>query len=440
MYQLKGFIAIQALADNNPGSTSPIGELSTYSKTFSREIGYYSNSQQPDVDLLTFVSETDGEAVQTPAGYVSTILQVGQWIFEASVDGRIDNDEDTFASALLAEYQDQIDDLVVGEMIESGADGWAPEWIQFTINGAEENYFKLWLSDGAFSRQYDEYEMEVVPPVDVLDDLFKTPIEVKALLDELDDSERMHRIQVAKDRQPDTITKTELYEWSNPLQPEITLTTAWTVIIYGPAGNNLDAIRRKLQEYILENSEYPETEWEKYLPDIFKVTEFILTPLWDNYSIPNETLETGLHSPTVENGDILRIAYGACTRYDHTHIDAVASVSVSNYRSIAFIAVGGPENKDGVFKFKDQFPDYIVIPTTSSEFGRMSPETQEWVMLFSHLLKTADSMSEYSEVPIGMSRLERDGVMYTAATYNGVQYLVTTRESYTEIFDTVLGE
>ena len=188
-------------------------------------------------------------------------------------------------------------------------------------------------------------------------------------------------------------------------------------------------------QWVLENSAYPEDEWEKFIPDLFKVTEFLITPLWDEYSIPNETLTAGLNSPIIDYNIILEKARATATQYPDVHVDQYTQVSVANYKSLGFIVVGGTENRDGIYTFKAQFPDYIVIPTSSNEFGRMSPITQEWVMKFSEMLKIAETMDTFSDVPLGYTRVIRDNVMYVAMMHDQVQYLVVSQKSYNEIFD-----
>lgn len=440
MYILKGFMVIQSLSDNAPGATSPLGELSTYSKTFSKDIGHYSRAAQADVDLMAFFSQDDvlGD-VAVPVATYDPILSMGQWLYDNAVNGLFSASKADFLSAVLNEYAASLESVEAGDMVPlSLADTnttWLPQWIKFQLRGTgSANSIKIWFSDEAFRRQYDEFEIQVVPPVDTLDDLFGTAVEVKALLDSINDSERQLRLEEAKEGHPTTRVRVDMFDWTNPLQPDITLSTSWGILIYGPFGDNVDNIRNRLVEYILANSARLRTEWEDYLPDLFKVTEFILTPLWTNFSIPNETLMAGLYSPTIQLADLTMIAKTTATRYADPHVDAVVSTSVSIYRSLAFLAVGGPDNRDGIMTYQARFPDYIVIPSTSSEFGRMSPSTQNWVMRLSQMLKVAEEMTEFSDLPLNMTRLIRDNIMYVVSTFEEVQYLIVSKQSYVELF------
>lgn len=391
---------------------------------------------------MVFHSQTDdGAQTEVEVAYRDPLLELGQWLYTNAIGGFFNDDESAFNSLLLGEFSDRITDVSVGQMVQEGdSNVWLPQYLQFRVLGSEvatENFIRLWFSDQAFRAQYDEYTIEVVPPFDTLDDFFKTAPEVKALMDQYDDAERMQRIQAVIGDKPPTHQRVELYTWANPIQPDYELTTPWTLVIYGPAGNNIDNIKAALSAYILANSAYERVEWEEYIPDLFKATEFIITPLWANFSIPNETLVKGLYSPTIRHKDVLAIARATATRYDSVHVDDVVETSVANWRSMGFLAVGGPDNRDGINVLSQRFPDYIAIPTSSNEFSRMSPETQNWTVMLSQMLRTADEMTEYSDLPIGMSRLERDGVMYLVASHKEFQYLVVSRLSYEDLFGVI---
>lgn len=440
MYILKGFMVIQALSDNQPGQVATLGELSTWSKTFTRELGHYSRSAHPDVDFKSFLSKDDSAEIEVPPFIADTVIEIGQWMYEGAASGLFTVNTSNFVSALLGEFSNKIDNVATGQMVTNSKGNNLPEYIQFTHRDYDDNFIKIWFTDDSFRRQYDEYEIEVVPPIENIDDLLGQAIQVKALLDQVDDSERMHRIQVLKDRHPNSITKVEMFDWSNPIQSEITLRTSWGIIIYGPAGDTLDNIRNELIHFILDNSEYERNVWEDYLPDIFKITEFTILPFWDIYSIPNETLHTGLHSPSIQPQFAIDRLVAMTPEYPEEHTKQHIDITVSNYRSLSLAIVGGPDNRDDVFRFYDQFKDYIVIPSSSAEFGRMSPKTQSWVMLLAQMLKICETMDEFSDIPIGMSKLERDGILYLVASYDEIQYLVVSMKSYQEKFGGVFDE
>ena len=60
-------------------------------------------------------------------------------------------------------------------------------------------------------------------------------------------------------------------------------------------------------------------------------------------------------------------------------------------------------------------------------FPRLSEKTQEWIRLFVELLRIAETMDTYTEVPPNFSRVVRNNMTYTVKTFDGMQYMVATR-------------
>lgn len=440
MYTLKGFIGIQALANNTPDQVATIGELSTKARTYSKDTGTYNNALYADVDLISFYSVDDVSGViEVPTTYSSKSLEVSQWMYgqaEAAAFTAVSSD---CLAAVQANFLGDITDITVGAMVEYSAGKLLPEWIQFSVEpiATTPNVIKIWFSDAAFKTQYDEFEIVVVPMVDNVDSYIDTFLNVKAVLDAEDYTTRMQRMQTAIGNYPPTILKSVEYNWIDQVDPNLNLTSPWGILIYGVAGDNVDSIKAAIAAAVLAASVNNAATWELYIPDLFKSTEFVVIPMWQNYSIPNQTLLAGLFSPTVDYNDILTIANAGCVGYDPTHISNNIQSSVAYYRSTSFLAIGGIDNRDGIIKFKDQFSDYFVVPTTSVDFSRMSVDTQNWIILLTEMLAVAAEMTTYSDLPAGMSRLFRGSVMYLVANYQDIQYLVLSRQSYDALFPVV---
>jgi hypothetical protein len=444
MYSLKGFASLGLVIQNAPGLNSSVGELSTYAKTYTKELGQYSLPDFPNFDLFTMSSVvTDGGMVKVPDSYVRRIIEVCNWIGNESINGAFTDSSTDFANDVLVRWGGDVEDISAGAMLEVAQGIFFPEFISFkavNVTGfpsiEEENRIKIWFVDDAFRRQYDEFEIVVVPPVDNVDDLIQGYAIVRDLIASQDDTERQYRLQEARGVYPDTVTSVRLFDWSNPDEPDKIVRTPWGLIIYGLAGNTLDNIKNALVNYILSNSAFPRDVWIQYLPDIFKTTEHIIVPLWDNYSIPNETIQQGLFSPMVDYKIAVDRMVAFAPTYVREHIQEHLSTIVFMYRSMGAITVGGPENRDEKFKLKERFTDYVVAPSTSFEFSRMSPRTQDWVVLISEMLRLAETMTEFSDMPARITRLVRSGVLYAAVTYEDVQYLVVSQKSYMDFINT----
>jgi hypothetical protein len=402
MLSFKGFASVAMLIQNSPGVNSPAGELSTHAKTYTKEMGVYTHPDYFGVTIHSFSSLIVGGApVELPETYIRRIIEVVDWVAKGTIDGQFTSDSSAFVTATLTQWAGDITDINAGVMLELAQGIFVPEYISFEAlgvtglpNNDNNNRIKIWFTDDAFVRQYDEYSIVVVPPIVPLDDLLGTFVQVNPKVELIDATERQLRIEAAKDNNPATLIRIPSYQWRNPNAPDTQIKTYWSLIIYGVAGDTPDNIKNALINYILANSNYDRDTWAEYLPDIFKTTEHVFLPMWDNVAVPNQTLLTGVFSPIV---DIQTDGVAAVQRmkrfvptYPGVHVDANTSVFPFMYRSLAALTVGGVENRDEKYKVGLRFTDYLLAPSTSGEWGRMSPETRAWVMLMSELLAVSE--------------------------------------------------
>lgn len=429
MYALSGFIEISAMISNEPAVTSVLGELSKRSQTFSREVGNYRNASFPDVELSSFNSNRDDVLVEVDPTYVDICLQVSQWLFQRSIDGSLSDDRENTRQLLLTEFSGILDIQRVGNMVTNGT-YWLPEQLVFSkLGGTEENVIRLWYSDPSFQAQYDQYEILVVPIVDPLDDLHGARATVMNILNAITVPIVLQKIDTLVGEHPPTEIVSTEYDWTDKNDPTVTKATPWTVIIYGAAGNNADLIREALINWILGNSAQIREEWEKIYPDLFLPNEFYITPIWDKYSIPNQMASTGLYSPTMKYADMMSYAYSTFHDVPLIHIREHLTHSVGIYKSLGFVAVGNPRNRDGVYSFDQLWPQYVTIGSDRADFNKLPPMTAEFIMLLTQMFQVAESLTEFGSIPPGMSRVIRGDVQYLAATYEKMLYLVSLKSN-----------
>jgi len=119
--------------------------------------------------------------------------------------------------------------------------------------------------------------------------------------------------------------------------------------------------------------------------------------------------------------------------YTTAWVNAQYELASHTYKSVAFGVVGNPQNRGGIVRFSKQFPDYMLVTNNTADFDRLDPETTgEWLLVFANLLKVAETMDRYTSVPLGVSRMIRDGVVYASAVFQRVNYLVVTKSSVEE--------
>lgn len=433
MYAMKGFISSVPFNNNTPGVSAKLGELTKHSLTFSRESGQYINpTRAPNLTLTTFVSKEEQTAIEMPALLQEQTLDVAQFTYAQTVGGQTEIIPAVYLENLLTAFVGKATNFECGLMISDGVHT-LPEWVSWTsvADPAHPNaYVKIWFVDQSFQQQYDEFEIVVVPPFDVLNNFFRPGSEVDAALGALSVEEAQDRIQTAMGAYPATVVRTNTFSYVDPLNANHTVPSNWSVIIYGASGDNVDSIKDALMAYILANSDHTRAEWTVIFPDIFKRTEFILVPLWDQYAIPNRELMTGIYSPQVQVATILAKMKQFAKQYPEAHIDSNATSAGHPYRSLVILACGSPDNRNAQFRLNQLFPDLISVASTSVDFNRMSRTTQDWATMLANMLPVAEAMSDFTSIPVGMMKVRRDGLLYLTKTYQNINYLVVAKSNF----------
>lgn len=438
MYILKGFINIDALANNTPGSVATLGELSNASMSYAIEKGYYNRENLENVELVSFTSRYDtattkGPKIAVPAKYSDHVLTVMQWIFNQSIADKISNDAEAFRTLLLAQYGTIIDDCEIGKMVvEKG--NWLPSYIAWKFDTAgEDNAIRIWLSDDAFKTQYDEYQIVVIPPIEPVDIFQRVKSIVAPKLAEFTVPGLHVRVLEKTKGEPYTYLISKDYPWYDREDPTATLMTTWTVAIYGIAGNNLEVIKDALADYILANSTYDRDDWIPVFPDIFTNTEFTFIPFWQRRSVVDETVRGSLYSPIVPYDGLPAFAAKFTKYVPVEHLQKYLMLAGIQYKSIASVVIGGNENRNKKYLLTDYFPDYALISTTSIDFNRMSASTVEFITKLTTAVIAAEEMDEYSYIGATMSRITRDGILYVGFSHEDVSFLVVSRGSLEKI-------
>lgn len=453
MYALKGFIKYSNLINNDTAVVSLLGEMSPISMSYAKEKGYYTDILAPGVELVSMSGLLTESSVTSkapvPGDVAEFTIAVGKWIFDNCTNSSIlgltsgqyldyINAINTYFTASgYANYD--FANLLIGDMVTlsvpSQTDKKMPEWMSFSITyddaGTDKtSTVKIWFSDTAFRNQFDEYEIVVVPPITTLDDFFLPYTQVKNLIDAFTPPVMMQKIATAVDIYPPTLVKTNMYTWHDDQLPPNTINTPWTVVIYGIFGNNNDLIVQAIIDYILDNTSHTYEEWVEIFPDIFKTTEFTITPMWNRYAIPNMTLTAGVYSPMLNQGQDIANVLPTVAAYGAPFVNLHLMSGLFTYKSLAFYVVGSPNNKDNLFDFDDVFEDYIAVDTNSLDFGKMSAKTQNWVTFILELLLIAETVTPSSNIPFTCTKIIRNGILYIASSYDNIQYLITSKKYF----------
>jgi len=463
-YSLKGFFSFSGLVDNTTEVVAAVGELSAHSQTFARDRALFASStgeQQtaPTVELTVFSSKRVDTlaAVDVPAPFVTKLLDIGRWCYTNSTLGNFGTDSTLFYNALIAAFPGLITKATIGEMRSGKGVVKLPEYIDLYFDadvagsnwGAERTYLNLshiriWMSDAAFQSQYDEYEIDIVAPLDDIDQFFQSPAQVSLAMNNIALSTIIQRVNDAAGTNPYTVLREMGFKYRAPSDDTFVVQVPFFFIIYGRAGDGADRLRQALQDWILAHSSHDRDEWVAIFPDIFLVTEFVIVPMWSSYAIPNQTLQMGVHSPSVTLERAVQLAHGLITGYQYSeaHINSALNIVSTLYGSLQLLISGGPNNSGGLIRFNQVWKDYITTPTSSTDFNRMSPTTQQFVLLLEQMLKTAEVATGLTNIPAGFSRItrtnnENQDVDYVAISFQDIQYLVATKECVERLYPSV---
>lgn len=439
MYVLKAFAVHSQLANNTIGVTAPIGELSTLSQTYARDKGQYHLAELPNVTLVSFTSALDDTPVTVAQALSDHVLTVVKAVYDymfARAGGPIYADE--LLQSLIPQFAASATDFACGAIVP-GDVVYGPEWVSWSaanVPGVATNAIRVWFSDAAFAQQYDDYEIIVVPPTPDLNDFFKTPTEVALALAAQTPSMVMDRIQAAKGGYPETVIRAETFNYIDPFNPTHTIAATWNVLIYGAAGNNIDSVSDALVSDALANSSHTREEWLPLVPDLFRRTEFTLLPMWDQYAIPNRVVEAGIYSPVANlkrATALIKQVLGNAVSYPDAHINDHLTVMAHPFKSLQILSVGSPDNRNSWFELTQVYPDILAVSSTSLDFNRMSPDTKQWLTYLGEMLVAAEEMTRYSSIPMGYTKIVRNGVLYIVRRIGNINYLVVAKSGLVTI-------
>jgi len=437
MLVLKSFVTHSQFVANEPNTVAVFGEMSTESATYARDIGHYDSATTPKLGLHSFFCKLDGVAVAVPTQLVEHVLGVVDYVYAKTISSTSEIFSDVLLAELLEDFATSAENFNCGEIVTDGTH-FVPEWLAWrakNVSGVGTNEIRVWLADESFRLQYDEFEIVVVPPTDTLDNFFRTGTEVELMLKGLDITTQMQRVQDARADYPYTIAKNVSYDYVDPFLSTHRVPSHWALLIYGSAGNNVDSIADALIEYILANSSHTREEWTNILPDLFRRTEFLIIPSWFQYAIsPRKTEPGGVYLCAVTPKQVVQRIKEVAPAYTDAHINENAMTLGHPYGSLSLIAVGSPDNRDAKFKLTDIYPDYLSLSPSSLDFNRMAQATKDWLTTLHRQLVEAETLTEFSSVPRGMTRSKRNGHIFLVTNVGNINYLVSARANYADEF------
>lgn len=426
MLSVQGFVELSQYVNNTPGVIASLGELSPYSRTFSKEKGLYQNATIPGYALTTFraVDET-GKIVKLPDEQALEILEITKAVVSYAQGHLRPYDPNDFIETIRTNFSMTVKDLGFGELVPGGGIALPSflSWVSKTTN----NEIRIWLADTAFQTQFTGYEITIISPLNNINDFFLAYSEVKAKLNEVSISSFIAKVQEAKHKNPDTITHVLEFDFYNRYDRSVKTPAKFGVLIYGQEGDYIDAMKDAIVEYLLTKSGYSEEQWKVIFPDIFKRTEMIIIPRWDSVAIENLTERSSLYSSLTNPAESLLFIENFLESTPNEFLKSNTYTLPFPLKTLMAYVVNGSNNMETKNDFKKLFPDYLPIPSTSLDFARMSLTTQNWVLFVDDLLIEAEKVTRLSPLPSGIRRVYRNEKLFVAKLHDGVNYVVAAK-------------
>ncbi len=440
---LRAFVNIQALMSIDPGVISTLGELSTYSSTFSTSKAEYEDSSFPGYRLISLncADNVTNQQVAVPTNIVNTTIGLVDQCMQYSNTNQLPFNTVNLVDTLIASTNNGVLNVTIGNIISQASGASLPEYILFTM-AADGSLVKVWLCDESLQTQYDLYSIIIIPPMTPIDNFFQPPVAVQTDLNQVTLTDFISNIDAAKNGNPETTLEVYTFNYISPVAGQAPIPTNWGAIVYGPQGDNIDSIKDAIMAYITANTQQPITSWQAMFPSIYQRTEFIILPRWDVQSIPDNSTIAGLYRSITSVTTDISFALSKIPFYPPAWILSLNNLYIMPhyYKYITLLVVSGNNNAPGFTNIQQLFPDYIPESSDSLDFNRMTTNTQGWVNLLEQMLITAETMTAFSPIPTNMRRLYRNGTLYLSALYENVDYIMGVKSTYGPDNPAIFGE
>lgn len=407
-YITKGFGVLNQFIDTIDDGISPVGEISQLAYTYSNnhDILRRDNLETGHIDVFHLADE-DGYDYIYPTSVADTML---------GVLNAVANMNDT------EEPMDQLQALItdgtlgIVNVTTGGTTTYLsrniPQFVQFSIINNTDTYVtKLWFDTGAFERDYDEYEIRVIPPVPETDTtttsaLFASFDAATTALAAVDPLSYLNAVSPIQNGDPSTAVETIMLEYVDPLGTGRTTLVPWTVVGYG-AHSLYDSTRfEAIRDWLEENAPVGTLDqWLVRFPGLDVVNEYTVIPLWDQPSSYVANLEVPFYRPIIQPSRIMDMVMRVYLAKPEIEVVPYVEFGSILYKGIGMVLVGKRDNDPSTQLFSEKYPDYTIVATANPGFNRLNEATRGVIRAMEELLRLAeDDASESSPLPAHVTR------------------------------------
>lgn len=432
---IKAFVSNTAAKNNSINGVAVFGELSSYARTFSKDIMEYASNLYPSIELNILHAVNNTTTVSPEANSTDLLLEIGNWVYERGI--LLAGSSSATLQDFIAAFENRFTGFVSGitaSALRSNGNFRLPEMIQFSMtpNAGVETSVTLWFGIESLEANYDIYSIQVVAPVETLSVFFQSREAVQTALAARPVDTMMQLVDTAKAKKPPTHISTLTVTWYNVAQPSQSLACTWFVLIYGPRGNSSEAIQQALTTFILANSTQTAANWKLVMPDLFRITQFTILPRWDKFAIASTSI-AGIYSPQGKVSEMLTFAQSKLPSLGNTFINNNLETTHHPYRSIQLLSVPGEDNRQGALSLVELIPDYIGQEAIAEDFNRQSEYTRRWVTEMGNLLRVAELYGISATLAPGMRIVTHLGLECVSMKIKDVEFLVALKRNYAPV-------
>lgn len=426
---IKAFGVLDQFENTVTGDTAVVGELSNKSKTFSTNQDVLTDDDKDAGRGVVFSArDENGVHLDVIADYRDFVLDAIERVatFNAATSA-----EDQF----LAEYPSPaFTNVAVGPSVLAGGRH-IPTFVQFdTVVGPDTYTIKIWFSDSAFANEFDEWEIRVIPPLPIPNDMYTTHASMVSRLDTVSNQDQLGRVTTVAGQDPQTELVPFTLRWFDRTDTSLFVDTEWIILAYGPLASNHSNIITGIREYLVANSGHTLEEWVEHFPDLVSVNRFTIVPQWNNPAVDTDAAVPSFYSPNIKPDTVIAQARAILPTVIPAELDQYVCTTAIFFKSLGIVAIGNQGNPDGRKGFDEAFPDFAILEVNDANLGRLAEDTRQTIIAIEQLATLAETDDGSQPLPPYASRENIGAVSTLTKVVGSILIRVVTRASYRNLF------
>ncbi len=431
MKKIMAFVTKDGFVTPTNTTTSQVYEMSDISQTYSKTKSIYYSPAKPEYCLSVYSSENDTGLTQ--AEIDSIIKVVSGFNDYLTTTMSVDNLQNR---AVFTNSYNSTNSLnpVTGfnyNLVVEGGTYRVADYLYFTV---ADVLCQVWCKDDAFKVFYPDYDVDPVMPFDDFNSVVLVPANFINALQNFNLIDFVTRLNAARSDHNCTTTRVLNIPYKIP-GSNVLRDCYFGFNIYGIQGNFEHILKLELYDYLTNVVGIPGPQVEELFPSILSINEFFIVPRWDNIAIPTQVGQLGIngqinstYSKVYDTNKFIKVIA------DQTFIENNTYNVPVEYNNIMLEVTNGLHSEASVKDFKQYYPDFLSVSSSSVEFSRMTLRTQRFLTMLENMLYVADSKNQaelfsrlVTNTDFRFSLITRNTVTYISILFEDHQYYLVPK-------------